>query len=231
MSRDTQRDNNWIETSRMRTMPISLLQRETRIIVPRKERKCGICRITGHTATNCNHPNIQIMAKIIIENCKNMYLNNINYQLDPPSDIFKNYLNCLTVLHLKIVCKYLGIPVSFNKTTHINVLCLCLYDSFEREFIRNLSINYISVIITKPETTPEITELHGMCAICHDENILVNNFVKTNCSHKFCCSCVISIINYNKNKYVLNCPMCRTKITSLTCDKRHFQILSDTLHI
>jgi len=223
MSSNSQMQNGWIETQRI-TSP------STRII-PRRERRCGICRSLRHIATYCNHPDIPVMATIVIDNCRYMYQNNVH--LTPTSDTYRNYLECLPLSLLKMVCKYFEIPMSLNKRMCINVLTERLHSIFEREFGGNLLTNSINILIAKPEHEPQsdgTIEEQDMCPICQDETIAVDNFITTNCSHKFCCSCIIGVINYNKRKSVLNCPMCRTQITTLmTSDRTNYHTLSNTM--
>lgn len=209
--------NDWIEARSITTPPSTT-------IIPRRERRCGICRSLRHIATYCNHPDIPVMATIVINNCRYMYQNNIH--LNPTRDTYRNYLGSLPLSLLKMVCKYFEIPMSLNKRLCVNALTERLHSIFEREFG-----NFIyNVLIAKPETEPGVTiDQQDICPICHDETITVDNFITTNCSHKFCCSCVIGVINYNKPRS-LNCPMCRTQITTLmTSDRTNYHNLSNTL--
>lgn len=210
--------NDWIEARSITTPPSTT-------IIPRRERRCGICRSLRHIATYCNHPDIPVMATFVINNCRYMYQNNIH--LNPTRDTYRNYLESLSLSLLKMVCKYFEIPMSLNKRLCVNALTERLHSIFEREFGGNFIYN---VLIAKPENEPGVTiDQQDICPICHDETITVDNFIKTNCSHKFCCSCVIGVINYNKPRS-LNCPMCRTQITTLmTSDRTNYHNLSNTL--
>ena len=54
------------------------------------------------------------------------------------------------------------------------------------------------------------------CAICYEDYTSVQ-FVKTNCSHSFCATCVIGTIQILPNNKPLSCAMCRSTITQLSC--------------
>jgi hypothetical protein len=57
------------------------------------------------------------------------------------------------------------------------------------------------------------------CGVCLDNNKL-KDFIKFDCKHEFCKSCVIKLINTKKSSDVDNsstCPYCRVEIQNLIC--------------
>ena len=87
-------------------------------------------------------------------------------------------------------------------------------------------------INVKQSTNLDITqESLETCAICYDDYTPVN-FVKTNCGHSFCVTCVINTIQILPTHKKLSCAMCRSNITYLSCyNNLTNTILQNTLHI
>jgi hypothetical protein len=70
-------------------------------------------------------------------------------------------------------------------------------------------------IIVQQKTTSNDDSLQT-CVICY-EDYAVNNFVKTNCEHSFCHSCIIATIQILPENKKLSCAMCRSNINHLSC--------------
>lgn len=67
-----------------------------------------------------------------------------------------------------------------------------------------------------PPPTPKVLKFDedcdetGECPICY-QGLVSKTFVKLNCSHTFCKSCIKSCINSN----IKTCPMCRIRVTEI----------------
>jgi len=70
-------------------------------------------------------------------------------------------------------------------------------------------------IIVQQKTTSNDDSLQT-CAICY-EDYAANNFVKTNCEHSFCQTCVTGMIQILPENKKLSCAMCRSNINNLSC--------------
>lgn len=69
------------------------------------------------------------------------------------------------------------------------------------------------------------------CDICYDEYPR-SNFVKTNCDHSFCKTCVINTIQILPENKKLSCAMCRSHVTHLSCYTSEIDVnLKNALHI
>lgn len=218
------RIRNWIEVpARVRTLPPSLQQQQQQqhpatMTTQPKEKKCGFCRCPGHIASNCNHPSIEILANSTKRELTIIYNDTMEYySFDAFKTYLQVYLNKFKVLQLKMMTKYYfngSISLQFNKEIYTNILYRLFLNYFET-FDRNIRRMKINILL---DPHPAVArEPQDICAICQEENITNDNFVKTNCCHEFCCSCVVNMIKYNLNSNkALNCPMCRTEITNIT---------------
>jgi hypothetical protein len=64
-------------------------------------------------------------------------------------------------------------------------------------------------------TEPEI-ELE--CPVCYCDHVK-NSTVLTNCNHSFCKECIkMHIVTFKNRSLVPTCPMCRSNISTLSCD-------------
>lgn len=69
------------------------------------------------------------------------------------------------------------------------------------------------------------------CDICYEEYPR-SNFVKTNCDHSFCKTCVINTIQILPENKKLSCAMCRSHVTHLSCYTSEIDvILKNVLNI
>lgn len=59
----------------------------------------------------------------------------------------------------------------------------------------------------------ENEDIHKLCecSICYEEKE-VKNFVKLNCSHEFCSSCIINQVKARQLKPTICCALCRTEV-------------------
>jgi len=69
--------------------------------------------------------------------------------------------------------------------------------------------------VSKLEKTNDTEEICD-CAICYDDDIKNINFVKLNCNHKFCNTCLKKSIESTQNNKTPCCALCRTEIKILT---------------
>lgn len=90
------------------------------------------------------------------------------------------------------------------------------------EMIPQISVNNIfntrrqyGIVVEKKNILEDTIE-EKSCAICY-EDYACDNFVKTNCDHSFCQSCVINTIQILPTNKKLSCAMCRSTITHLLC--------------
>jgi hypothetical protein len=70
------------------------------------------------------------------------------------------------------------------------------------------------IVVEKKEI--EDTAGEKSCDICY-EDYACSNFVKTNCEHSFCQTCVTNTIKILPTNKKLSCAMCRSHITHLSC--------------
>ena len=70
------------------------------------------------------------------------------------------------------------------------------------------------IVVEKKEIEDTVGE--ESCAICY-EDYACDNFVKTNCEHSFCQTCVTNTIKILPDNKKLSCAMCRSHITYLSC--------------
>lgn len=70
------------------------------------------------------------------------------------------------------------------------------------------------IVVEKKEIEDTIQE--KSCDICY-EDYPCDNFVKTNCDHSFCQSCVTNTIQILPTNKKLSCAMCRSTVTHLSC--------------
>ena len=80
-----------------------------------------------------------------------------------------------------------------------------------------------NAIIKKYNITPVFTseqihleKINCECCICLDNEVNMNNIVKLNCSHQFCCDCVVTTIKKHSNMYKEpSCALCRETIVDI----------------
>lgn len=70
------------------------------------------------------------------------------------------------------------------------------------------------IVVEKKDIQDTVGE--ESCAICY-EDYACDNFVKTNCEHSFCQTCVTNTIKILPDNKKLSCAMCRSHITHLSC--------------
>lgn len=200
----------------MRGIPTTTTQQR-----PKKERKCGFCRCVGHNISNCGHPMRYSIIRTMKRDCDTLSYDRAQ---------LNRYLSNRSLIELKVFAGRFGISVSMDKRTYVLLFTRIFYNDFIKQQLHPLheiQINYEiinddDVDVEEKETT-EKKEEENICSICFDENIEKTDFIETDCSHKFCGCCVIQMINHNNNKNVLNCPMCRRNINSLTVkNDRHY---------
>ena len=76
--------------------------------------------------------------------------------------------------------------------------------------------------VSKLEETPDTKEFCD-CAICYEDDIKNINFIKLNCSHKFCNVCLKKMCQHKQNNGIPCCPLCRSDITVLTFKDKNIQ--------
>jgi hypothetical protein len=94
-----------------------------------------------------------------------------------------------------------GVSIEDNKYSH-KVLC-------------TMDTNHLHNENEIPENEINIIE-QSECSICYETKDL-KLFVNTNCGHSFCHCCMKQTMN---SSIELKCPLCRTKISSLTCKNK-----------
>jgi hypothetical protein len=64
----------------------------------------------------------------------------------------------------------------------------------------------------------ENEDIHKLCecSICYEEKE-VKNYVKLNCSHKFCSSCIINQVKARQLTPTICCALCRTEVKEFQC--------------
>ena len=80
-----------------------------------------------------------------------------------------------------------------------------------------------NAIIKKYNITPVFTseqihleKINCECCICLDNEVNMNNIVKLNCMHQFCCNCVVTTIKKHNNMYKEpSCALCREIIIDI----------------
>ena len=61
-----------------------------------------------------------------------------------------------------------------------------------------------------------IETINCECCICLDNEVNMNNIVKLNCMHQFCCNCVVTTIKKHNNMYKEpSCALCREIIIDI----------------
>jgi hypothetical protein len=94
--------------------------------------------------------------------------------------------------------------------------------------------------IKKYNITPVITneqinleQINCECCICLDNEVNMNNIVKLNCSHQFCCNCVVSAIKKHNNMYKEpSCALCRETIVNIEVNNLdNYNIISQFCNI
>jgi hypothetical protein len=95
---------------------------------------------------------------------------------------------------------------------------LLMYNMFKHS--NNLpSIYNISLNIENDEKEKDNKNKEDLCecGVCLN-NIEFKDFIKFNCNHQFCKSCVVQMINTKKDTdNPPNCPYCRAEILNLIC--------------
>ena len=61
-----------------------------------------------------------------------------------------------------------------------------------------------------------LEKINCECCICLDNAVNMNNIVKLNCMHQFCCDCVVTTIKKHNNMYKEpSCALCRETIVDI----------------
>jgi hypothetical protein len=69
--------------------------------------------------------------------------------------------------------------------------------------------------VSKLDKTNDSEEICD-CAICYEDDIKNINFVKLNCNHKFCNTCLKKAIESTQNNKTPCCALCRSEIKTIT---------------
>ena len=195
-------------------------------------RKCSYCREEGHRINNCNHNDL-----LLFEDLCNIKKNQIDI-FDNKVYRFTSWLVSYIILHtyiISIVKAYAISKCNSRLNLHINryieVICNKIYniedDITNSDYVQLSNtpiidgyipslLSYISNNIIKHDINATIVKYNGPdkeknCGICWcDKND--QDFIKFNCSHETCNTCLNKIVGENNST---SCPFCRTKITKI----------------
>jgi hypothetical protein len=225
-------DNLNVENRTMNNLV--LLPGNIRRALPRTPRRCSFCFGQGHNINTCNDTRLIDIENECIQQ-KQLYALSDNYII-----MFRHWL-CLKIIDNAILVKAFavrkcGARIRSNideciakivnyvyQDTHngnnLEPLMLSLYHrmlifmNFE-EAEREINLDRKFSFESKVENF-DIDD-NCNCAICYDDNIRDTNFVKLNCSHTFCDSCVKKTFQHINEQIVPRCALCRTEISSVT---------------
>ena len=206
-----------------------------RVAVARLARRCSFCFAQGHNINSCDD-----IRLIDIENeCrqqKELYLFS-----DNAIQLFRNWL-CNKVLHNSLLIKafavrkcgarirsnidecienivnyiYQDIPTSYNLDSLMPSLYhrMLMFMNFE-EIKAEINLNRKFNVVSKLENFD--IEENCECAICYNhDDIQHANFVKLNCNHTFCNSCIKKSFQHTNRLSIPCCALCRSEISSVS---------------
>ena len=208
-------------------------------------RKCSLCHREGHNMTRCNLLTLrqEQMNRLYLDMWQKwLQMFKMAYQ---DGDIGREYLQISIAiqrqneiwlkkpLHLRLLRSYLNISPAGSTDKELIDFIFELYrhlvskkNNLRIPIITNVFDKYDYLldtfhayrdydIIVQQKTTSNDDSLQT-CVICY-EDYAANNFVKTNCEHSFCHSCIIATIQILPENKKLSCAMCRSNINHLSC--------------
>jgi hypothetical protein len=177
---------------------------------------CSFCGSPSHTIRTCNSEDVHAIYIRIID-----IYNDYKYYISG-KHLLTLALASFRPSELKAVCiRYLD--YNFNNGFQNKHKCVgALVDYLYRLMPYRLSappahaIEICKVIMKNPSKNSTTHE----CAICY-ECTKPSDFIKLNCSHTFCKSCIKSIFTTHSPRqftpeYAPKCALCRSQITLLT---------------
>jgi len=208
-------------------------------------RKCSLCAAEGHNMTRCNL--LTLRQEQMNRHYANMWQKWLQMfaMAHQDGDIGREYLQISIAiqrqneiwlkkpLHLRLLRSYLNISPAGSTDKELIDFIFELYrhlvskkNNLRIPIITNVFDKYDYLldtfhaykdydIIVQQKTTSNDDSLQT-CVICY-EDYPSSNFVKTNCEHSFCHSCIIATIQILPENKNLSCAMCRSNINHLSC--------------
>jgi hypothetical protein len=213
-----------------------LTPRNRRVALTRLPRRCSFCFAQGHNINVCDDNRL-----IYIENeCRQQ--KQLYALSETPTILFRHWL-CTKIIDNAILVKAFavrkcGARIRCNIDECIEKIVNYVYQEDHNGYILGLvmpslyhrmlmfmnfeeneaQINVDSKfnVVSKLENFD--TEANCECAICYNDDDAINpiNFVKLNCDHIFCNSCIKKSFQHTNGLSIPCCALCRSEIASIT---------------
>ena len=110
---------------------------------------------------------------------------------------------------------YQDIPTNYNLDSLMPSLYhrMLIFMNFE-ENKAEINLNRKFNVVSKLENFD--IEENCECAICYNNDIKPSEFVKLNCTHTFCNSCITKTFQHTNISSIPCCALCRSKISSVS---------------
>lgn len=201
-------------------------------------RCCSFCGNAGHDIRYCNSPSIGHIEYAIAQG----YYTIIHFGMNNKEYFINWVVNRFSFKDIRVLAVTSGLARAsgYNKSQYAEVI-YTLYSQASNNIladgitwsidrtgldtfatIATIATNE-NAIIKKYNITPVFTseqihleQINCECCICLDNEVNMNNIVKLNCSHQFCCNCVVTTIKKHSNMYKEpSCALCRETIVDI----------------
>ena len=216
------------------TNNVVLVPGNRRHALPRRTPRCSFCLAQGHNINRCDDIRLIDIENECIQQ-KELYLLS-----DNAIQLFRTWL-CAKVLHNSLLIKAFAVrKCGARLRSNINE-CISKILNYVYQDIHNVHANldalmpslYHRMLMfmnfeeneaeTNLDKTVNVvykvenfeTEENYECAICYNDDIRNPDFVKLNCSHTFCNSCIKKSFQHTNRSTIPCCALCRSEITSV----------------
>jgi hypothetical protein len=215
-----------------------------RVALTRLPRRCSFCFAQGHNINRCDD-----IRLIDIENeCRQQ--KQLYALSETPTIMFRHWL-CAKIIDNSILVKAFAVRKCgarirsnideciskiinyvyqdiYNVRSNLDSLMPSLYHrmlmfmNFE-ENEAQINVDSKFKVVSKLENFD--TEENCECAICYNDDAVINptNFVKLNCAHIFCNSCMKKSFQHTNGLSIPRCALCRIEIASITFKDEHIK--------
>ena len=200
-------------------------------------RCCSFCGNAGHDIRYCNSPSIGHIEYAIAQGNYTI----IHFGMNNKEYFINWVVNRFSFKDIRVLAVTSGLARAsgYNKSQYAEVI-YTLYShasnniladgitwSIDRTGLDTFAAATIATTTTtdikKYNITPVFTseqihleQINCECCICLDNEVNMNNIVKLNCSHQFCCDCVVTTIKKHSNMYKEpSCALCRETIVDI----------------
>ena len=241
----TSNNNDILNISQHNTRINNINEEEHELSRERNGRRCGFCRMEGHTVLSCD--NIEVIngrREVINMINNNIYTSRIiigtiiNEWLIDKSDSLLKAIFCNKRI-LKFTHNYTREDIEDNIKNYINHKLYFLRLEQYRAIQNSNNISNATITILLPyRFITTLKELYNTlsiriivlktklkfwnkeCPVCLDP-LHYNNIQKTNCSHEFCRDCLTNTIkSYVNRRNKAACPLCRSNIELIYQNKK-----------